>query len=143
MVRVTVTDKNGNVVETNDFFLATADADSAAWIANQTFDPSWTVATGAIPQDVIDERYLQYMDVGRRCVARTKYLTDLKNLQQSDLNTIFNDANLIYIERLFLQGSLASAKAALNALSPLPYLGFYSSADIANIVSIVDGSGLP
>lgn len=92
-------------------------------------------------QDAI-QKGLQCQTVGATCVAQVYALNEAKftagTLTTQDFQTILADQTLLTIERLLWNGSLATAKAMIQAYTS-PY---FTSDDIASIVAIIDGSGL-
>jgi len=141
-VRVTIYNANGSAYLSQDFFSDTASTDAQNYIDGLVLQDGQTASTSPIPQDAIDEFYQQYQQVGAKCISRVKQITDAKSLTGDQFATIYGDAGLALLQRQLLLGDLTNALASLNSLTA-PYLGIYTSDDIAQIVGIINAAGLP
>lgn len=101
-----------------------------------------TDVTAQVAQQTLLSRGLQAQAVGATAVAQVYALNEAKftagTLTTQDFQVILADATLQMIERLLWNGSLATAKAMIQAYNS-PY---FTADDIASVVAIIDNSGL-
>jgi hypothetical protein len=152
--RVLNSDEQGNVVDTDGSIPDLSKALSTQTSTDQfgqtihsyTMPAQFTITsldiTAQLAAQASLQKGLEAQSVGAMAVAQVYVLNEAKfaagTLTTQDFQTILADTTLQTIERLLWNGSLATAKAMIQAYSS-PY---FSADDIASVVAILDNSGL-